>query len=94
MSDTTFQSKRKRKRNLFVRYSCAMVLRVGIVTFLARFAATFPRFNQILSISDFLRLDSFQRCSYFVSGDFLCFYWKWTFIKYFQTAVSAFGQTG
>jgi len=66
----------------------------GCFDFFVRLADTFILLDQNLFISDISKFESFQRCSYLVSGAVLCLSWKWTFRKYFQTAGLLFGQRG
>src|SRR5258708_3730500 len=66
----------------------------GIFDLLVRLVVTFPRFAQIFFISMCSKFESLHKCSYFVSGNVLCCSSKWTFMKYFQMAESAFGQMG
>lgn len=66
----------------------------GCFDFFVRLVDMFIRFDQNFFISDTSKLESFQRCSYLVSGAFLCLSWKWTLRKYFQTAGLLFGQRG
>ena len=65
-----------------------------IFNFLVCLIVTFPHFTQIFFISDISKLESFQRCLYLVRSQVLCFFLKWTFIKYFQITGSVSGQMG
>ena len=66
----------------------------GCFDFFVCLADIFICLDQNLFISDTSKFESFQRCSYLVSGAVLRLSWKWTFRKYFQAAGLLFGQRG
>lgn len=66
----------------------------GCFDFFVHLVDAFIRFDQTFFISDTSKFESFQRCSYLVSGAILCLFWKWTLRQYFQTAGLLFGQRG